>query len=186
MADSDFARPSSMRNIVRGWRYRLRCELWILTLKIGMCCSLSRLDLYADEKSLLGLDGLYDPPRLMTSASSLDVPYASSTPTSDAQPQLSPSQTTASPTVAPDGLDLPGFPGSRVSTALAETRTLEMTTPSISGDTPSTTSDGASAQSSASVTDDTNATGSSGASGTIVSSHLCSLLALCLMLWFAV
>lgn len=138
------------------------------------------------NNSLLGLDGLYDPPRLMTSASSLDVPYASSTPTSDAQPQLSPSQTTVSPTVAPDGLDLPGFPGSRVSTALAETKTLEMTTPSGSGETPSTTPDGASVQSSTSVTDDTGATGSSGASGTIVSSHLCSLLALCLMLWLAV
>lgn len=54
------------------------------------------------ESCLLGLDGLYDPPRIMTSESALDGPDGSPPPTSSPEPASSVAQSTAKPTAAPE------------------------------------------------------------------------------------
>jgi hypothetical protein len=52
--------------------------------------------------SLLGLDALYDPPRLMSSEATLDVPSATTTSNAEPQQGVSTAHATASPTAAPD------------------------------------------------------------------------------------
>jgi len=55
--------------------------------------------------SLLGLDALYDPPRLMTSQSSLDMPSATANPSAEPQQGASTKDTLATPTAASQTLD---------------------------------------------------------------------------------
>ena len=55
-------------------------------------------------RSLLGLDALYDPPRPMVSAATLDVPSATSTPNAEPQQGASTARTTPAPTAASDVL----------------------------------------------------------------------------------
>lgn len=52
--------------------------------------------------SLLGLNALYDPPRLMVSEATLDVPSATTTPDAEPQQGASTAHTTAAPTAASD------------------------------------------------------------------------------------
>jgi hypothetical protein len=102
--------------------------------------------------SLLGLDALYDPPRLMSSEATLDVPSA--TTTSDAEPQQGASiaHVTASPTAAPDmatnhtdGLSDSSPAGSEqatsheVDSAGAHTAMMESQAPQLVADTQSDT-----------------------------------------------
>jgi hypothetical protein len=58
---------------------------------------------FSSKCSLLGLDGLYDPPRLMTSEATLDVPTPFSTTTTSAVPQqaVTVPQNVATPTADP-------------------------------------------------------------------------------------
>jgi hypothetical protein len=57
--------------------------------------------------SLLGLDALYDPPRLMVSEATLDVPSATITPDAEPQQGVSTAHTTPAPTAASDTLPEP-------------------------------------------------------------------------------
>ena len=57
--------------------------------------------------SLLGLDALYDPPRLMVSEATLDVPSATTTPDAEPQQGASTAHTTPAPTAASDMLPEP-------------------------------------------------------------------------------
>lgn len=141
--------------------------------------------------SLLGLDALYDPPRLMTSESQLDGPNGPSkapkTTTKDAQPQVSATQTTASLTAAPDRLVTPTLDGPQASTALMETQTFALTTPSsLSGEGSTSLPDATEDSSSASVEDGANGTGTSGAGEIAVSLQVYGIVVLSLVLGFAV
>lgn len=101
--------------------------------------------------SLLGLDALYDPPRLMTSDSSLNMPSATANPSAEPQQGALTRNTLASPTAAPQTLDSAGETitssnaivepskslnnpnpdpeSSNIHTAVMETQTPHLTTP---------------------------------------------------------
>lgn len=102
---------------------------------------------------LLGLDALYDPPRLMVSEATLDGPSATTSANAEPQQGASIAHTTASPTAASEvvsvsGLDLPGsspaaseqagqpdVSTSTTHTAMMESQTPQMTSASsVNGD----------------------------------------------------
>lgn len=101
---SDSALPSSMKRSSLGLLFRLRSEHWILNLRIGELCQRFQLEDKLNLHSLLGLDALFDPPRLMASEATLDVPSATTTPNAEPQQGASTAHTTPEPTAASDML----------------------------------------------------------------------------------
>lgn len=83
--------------------------------------------------SLLGLDGLYDPPRLMTSEATLDLPSPASTSSAAPQQAATAAQNAASPTVDPSSdlsdSQVEGTSSSKGPTAAMESQAPELTTP---------------------------------------------------------
>ncbi|KAM0717054.1 hypothetical protein Q7P37_006906 [Cladosporium fusiforme] len=139
------------------------------------------------EECLLGLDGLYDPPRLMVSETKLDVPGQTTKTSADAQPQGSPTQTTASPTAASDVIDTPSGQNQHASTAMQESQPFgTKTSPPNPGGNPDSTPESTQASDSSAESDNPSAAGSSGASENIVYSRLHSLIVFCLGLAFVV
>lgn len=83
--------------------------------------------------SLLGLDGLYDPPRLMTSEATLDVPSPSSTRSAEPQQSVVAAHNPASPTAHPSSDSSqsqdPSTRSMNNPTAAMESQTPQLTTP---------------------------------------------------------